>query len=215
MIRQLHVLRKNEIIFTHTYAMALGDEELGNVKRILSSFLDMPIIGKTFQHPGSNFQIFHRNSGKVLFLFITDLIDGKDYMENILIRTIDKFISLFPNLESVDKSELYTDEIKKFLIEIQHEMHSKIAIMGPFNSGKTSLYNMLKYNKENQIADFANVSSFILKDLSFDLWDFQLRENFHGLWGKFIKGADLILLLFDVSNYNLKVIEHFLQLYKQ
>ncbi len=215
MLRQLHIFYKKEIVFTHTYAMAIGDEELSNVKKVLSSYLEMPMPGKTFQHPGSNFQIFHRSSSNFLFLFITDLIDNKDYIENILIRIIDKFRSLFPELESTEKSTLYNDEIIGFLNQLQHNMHSKIAIMGPFNSGKTFLYNMLKDNEEREIADFAKAAIFNINELSFDLWDFQLAENFHGLWGKFIKGSDLILLLFDVSNYNLKVIEHFLQLHKQ
>jgi len=215
MLRQLHVFLKKDLIFTHTYAMAIGDEEMNNIKKLLGSFLEIPMPGKTFQLPGSNFQIFHRSSGNLLFLFITDLIDNKDYIENILIRTIDKFQSLFPEIESVDPSKMYIDELVDFLNTIQHNMHSKIAIMGPYNSGKTTLYNILKDDNERSIVDFAKVSDFSIKNLKFDLWDFQLPENYHGLWSKFIKGSDLILLLFDLSNYNLKVIEHFLQLYNQ
>ncbi|MHA2288482.1 MAG: Rab family GTPase, partial [Promethearchaeota archaeon] len=35
------------------------------------------------------------------------------------------------------------------------------------------------------------------------------------LWSKFIQGADLVILLFDLSNYHLRVINHFLDLQKQ
>jgi len=215
MLRQLHIFLKNELIFTHTYAMAVGDEEVGNIKKILSSFLEMPMPGKTFQLPGSNFQIFHRSNDNLIFVYITDLIDNKEYIESILIRTIEKFQTSFPNIESTDRSTLHSDDFIDFLNNIQHDMHSKIAIMGPYNSGKTRLYDMLKDNDERDIADFAKVATFKIHQLKFDLWDFQLPENYHNLWSKFIKGSDLILLLFDLSNYNLKVIEHFLQLYNQ
>ncbi|TFG12958.1 MAG: hypothetical protein EU531_10145 [Promethearchaeota archaeon] len=215
MLRQLHVFLKNDLIFTHTYAKAVGDEEVGNIKKILKSFLEIPMPGKTFRLPGSNYQIFHRAKDNLIFVFITDLIDNKEYIENILIQTIDKFQILFPKIDSIDRSGLYSDEFLNFLNKIQHKMHSKIAIMGPYNSGKTHLYNMLKDDEEREIADFAKASSFKINQLQFDLWDFQLPENYHGLWSKFIKGADLILLLFDLSNFNLKIIEHFLQLYNQ
>ena len=215
MLRQLHVFLKKELIFTHTYALAVGDEEVENIKKVLKSFLEIPMPGKTFQLPGSNFQIFHRSSDNLIFVYITDLIDNRDYIENILIRTIDKFQTFFPNVDSVDSSSLHSDEFIEYLNKIQHDMHSKIAIMGPFNSGKTYLYDMLKGDEEREIADFARVSKFKINQLQFDLWDFQLPENYHGLWSKFIKGSDLILLLFDLSNYNLKVIEHFLQLFNQ
>ena len=215
MLRQLHVFLKTDLIFTHTYAMAIGDEEVDNIKKILKSFLEIPMPGKTFQLPGSNFQIFHRSKDNLVFVLITDLIDNRDYIENVLIRIIDKFKTLFPDTEAIDRTILHSEDVLSFLNEIQHNMHSKIAIMGPFNSGKTYLYNMLKNQEERDIADFAKVSTFNIHKLKFDLWDFQLPENYHGLWSKFIKGSDLILLLFDLSNFNLKVIEHFLQLFNQ
>ncbi|TFF88847.1 MAG: hypothetical protein EU550_00500 [Promethearchaeota archaeon] len=215
MLRQLHIFFKSELIFTHTYAMAVGNEEVSNIKKILKSFLEMPMPGKTFQLPGSNFQLFHRSKDSLTFVFITDLIDNKDYIENILIRTIDKFNTLFSNTDSIERSILKSTEFLEFLTAIQHNMHSKIAIMGPYSSGKTVLYDMLKENGERDIADFAKAAIFKINQLQFDLWDFQLPENYHGLWSKFIRGSDLIILLFDLSNYNLKVIEHFIQLYNQ
>ncbi|MEJ2294869.1 MAG: ADP-ribosylation factor-like protein, partial [Candidatus Lokiarchaeota archaeon] len=215
MLRQLHVFLKSDLIFTHTYAMAIGDEEVDNIKKILKSFLEIPMPGKTFQLPGSNFQIFHRSKDNLVFVLITDLIDNRDYIEKVLIRIIDKFITLIPDPKAFDRNILHSEDVLNFLNEIQHKMHSKIAIMGPFNSGKTYLYNMLKNKEERDIADFAKVSTLNIHKLKFDIWDFQLPENYHGLWSKFIKGSDLIVLLFDVSNFNLNVIEHFLQLFNQ
>jgi GTPase SAR1 family protein len=63
--------------------------------------------------------------------------------------------------------------------------------------------------------NFAKSSLFKIDNLKFDLWDFQLDDNFSLLWTKFVSGSDLIILIFDLSNYHLKVIDHFLSLIKQ
>jgi len=56
---------------------------------------------------------------------------------------------------------------------------------------------------------------FAVDNLKFDLWDFELKDNFSLLWSKFIQGSDLVVLLFDLSNYHIRVINHFLNLQKQ
>ena len=60
--------------------------------------------------------------------------------------------------------------------------------------------------------DFAKSSLIQIDNLSFDIWDFQLQENFSLLLSKFIGGSDLILFLIDSKNFNLKLIDHFLNL---
>jgi len=215
MLRQIHIYHNGERIYNYSYAKAFGDEELNNVQKTIQSYIDMPIPGKTFQRPASNFQFFHRTIGNSVFLFVTDLVDHIDYIEKIVEKTIEKYDELFPNPEDVKETDLSKGEFTKFLEGIQHELHSKIAIVGPTNSGKTLLYNMLKANEENSIMNFAKSSNYIIDNLIFDIWDFQLKDNFSLLWSKFISGADLIILLFDLSNYHLRVINHFLDLKNQ
>ena len=93
-------------------------------------------------------------------------------------------------------------------------MRSKISIMGPINAGKTTLYNLLKSNDEHDFMDFAKSSTFDIDGVSFELWDFQLKDNFSPLWQKFVSGSDLIILLFNLANYNLKIMNHFLNIQK-
>ena len=95
MLRQLHIFLESELLFVKDYAMALGNDELNNVKKIIQKYIDMPMPGKTFQRAVSNFQIFHRASGNLYFLFITDLVDSLQYLDGIIIKTIDKFTELF------------------------------------------------------------------------------------------------------------------------
>ena len=216
MLRQIHIFHKNDCIYNHTYALALGDDELNNVLKIIQSYIDMPMVGKTFQRPVSeHYQIFHRSEKNMLFLFITDLVDTLEYVGPAIENTIKKFSELFPEPDDINTTTNLKREFVDFLREQQYVLHSKIAIVGPYNSGKTMLFNMFKNNGERAIMNFATASTYSIDNLKFDLWDFELKDNFSLLWSKFIQGSDLVILLFDLSNYHLRVINHFLDLQKQ
>jgi GTPase SAR1 family protein len=216
MIRQFHIFYKGDRIYNYSYAIGLSDEDLNNIKKIFQSYIDMPISGKIFQRPVSEkFQFFHKSEKNTLFLIIADLTDQIEYIKDIFNKIMPKFNILFP-----DPSNIYLESEKKLeldllLKEIQYDLHSKITIIGPFNAGKTTLYNLLRSNSEKLIMNFAKSSLFKIDTLKFDIWDFQLDDNFSLLWSKFISGSDLIIFLFDLSNYHLKVIDHFLNLIKQ
>ncbi|MFX1390314.1 MAG: ADP-ribosylation factor-like protein [Promethearchaeota archaeon] len=215
MLRQLHIFLDSELLFVKDYAMALGSEELNNVKKIIQKYIDMPMPGKTFQRPVSNFQIFHRAYENLYFLIITDIIDSLQYIDDIIKNTIKKFVELFPNPKDIDEPSQEKDEFIKYLNQIQRDIHSKIAIIGPAYAGRTTLYNLLKSGEDTTIMDFAKKSTFDIDTISFDLWDFQLKDNFSLLWSKFISGSDLVILIFNLANYNLKMINHFLSLHKK
>ena len=179
MLRQIHIFHKNDCIYNHTYALALGDDELNNVIKIIQSYIDMPMIGKTFHRPVSeNFQIFHRSEENTLFLFITDLVDRLDYIGPIIDNTIKKFTELFPNPNEINTSTNLKRDFVDFLREQQYELHSKIVIAGPHNSGKTMLFNMFRGNGVRPIMNFAKASIYSIDNLKFDLWDFKLKDNF-------------------------------------
>ncbi len=214
MLRQIHIFLKSELIFVKNYAMALGSEELDNVMKIIQKYIDMPIPGKTFQRNLTEFQIFHRASDNLYFLFITDLVDSLQYIDEMIIKIIEKFKQIFPNPSNASETGTSNDEFNDFLNQLQKDLHSKIAIIGPTEAGKTTLYNMLRSGEEKIHMDFAKTSTMQIDSISFDLWDFQLKDNFSLLWSKFIRGSDLVILLFNLANYNLKMMDHFMKLHK-
>ena len=61
----------------------------------------------------------------------------------------------------VCKHGKYCDECRQLITKI-HQLHSKIAIVGPINSGKTQLFDMLKSNHLRQIMNFAKASILFL-----------------------------------------------------
>jgi len=216
MLRQIHFFIGGDCVYNHTYALALAEDELNNVIKIIQSYIEMPMPGKIFHRPVSeHFQIFHKSEGNVLFLFITDLVDNLDYIGPMIEKTTKKFKELFPNSIDLKDSNENKREFVDFLREQQYKLHSKITIIGPTNSGKSMLYTMLKSDDERAIMNFAKTSVYMVDNLKFDIWDFTLKDNFSLMWSKFIKGSDLVILLFDLSNYHLRVIKHFLNLQKQ
>ncbi|MHA2128508.1 MAG: Rab family GTPase [Promethearchaeota archaeon] len=214
MLRQVHIFFKKEHIFVKDYAKAYGTEELNNVVLTIKKYMEMPIPGKILNRKISNFQIFHKGEGNLYFLFVTDLIDSLQYVEKIMINTLNKFQELFLDPIKIKEKNESRDEFLSFLSQIQKELHSKISIIGPSYSGKTTLYDILKKNNEKTIMDFAKSSVLEIDGLDFEIWDFQLRDNFSLLWNKFISGSDLVILLFNLANYNLKILDHFLDMQK-
>lgn len=216
MLRQIHILHNQERIFSHTFALALGTEELTTLIETLESDTAVSMPGKINHRPISDNQVFHKGSDDFYFILIADLIDKINYIKEILNKLIEKFKELFPDKDTFNKSESLREDFIDFLYDLQAESHSKISIMGPVNAGKTTLYKMLtSETKERSIMNFAKSSLLSLYDLQFDVWDFQLKDNFALLWQKFVTGSDLIILVIDVSNYNLKILNHFLTLKKK
>ncbi len=213
MLRQFHIFHKGKPIISHTYALALGPKELKNVIEIIRSYIIMPMPGKTLRRPISNYQIFHRGYGSIYFLLIADLNDPFDRVDEILKKAISKFMDFFPDPDEVD--DFLNTGFLEFLKQIQKDLHSKITIMGPSKSGRTTLYNMLKSGQEKLIQDFAKYSPFVIDDLTFEIWDFQLKDDFSAMWSRFVGESDLIIFLIDSNNYNSKLIEHFLNIPKK
>jgi len=172
----------------------------------------LPTPGQTLHRAVSKFQIFHRSYGNTYFLIVVDLSDSFDYINDIFLEIINRFKDLFPNPEDLKESSSEKSEFIKSIYKAQKDLHSKIAIIGPTNSGKTTLYNLLKTGQERKIMDFANAAIYEIDNLSFDIWDFILKDNFSLLWPKFLGGSDLIILIFDSKEYGPKLIQYFINL---
>lgn len=214
MLRQVHIFSEKEHIFVKDYAIAFGSEELQNIIETINKYMEMPIPGKVINRKISNFQIFHRGKDGLYFLFVTDLVDSLQYIEEIMVKVMNKFQELFPDPMKFKESTEQLDEFLSFLNQIQRVMHSKISIIGPTNGGKTTLYDLLRSNNEKVIMDFAKSSTLSIDGLTFEIWDFQLRDNFSLLWSKFVSGSDLVILLFNLANYHLKIMQHFMNIQK-
>ena len=212
MLRQVYIFHNQQEIFRHSLALALGREELKNVMEIIEPYMILPTPGQTLHRPISKFQIFHRSYGNTYFLIVVDLTDSFDYVNEILMKIINNFKDLFSNPEDIKGPSSEKSEFIKTIYSAQKDLHSKITIIGPTNSGKTTLYNLLKSGQERKIKDFANAAIYEIDNLIFDIWDFLLKENFSPMLNKFLGGSDLVILIIDSQDYGPKLIEYFISL---
>ncbi|TXT66971.1 MAG: putative Small GTP-binding domain protein, ARF-domain signature [Promethearchaeota archaeon] len=215
MLRQIHIFQKDSMIFTHTFALALGKEEIQNlITTSESNSLDKK--EKIIQQTLSNYQVFEATNQDLRYFFITDLVDKLEFLKDIINKAIIKFEDLFPDLAEIDEYESSKEMYISILHQLQAELHSKIALIGPIDAGKTTLYQLITdQQQERNIMNFAKSSIIKLYDLQFDIWDFQINDNYALLWSKFISGSDMVIFIIDAANYNLKVINHFLSLKKR
>ena len=84
MLRQIHIFYNREHIFVKDFAKALGRLELTNVKDTIDKYMEMPLPGKIINRKISSFQIFHKGIDDLYFLFVTDLIDSLQYVEEVM-----------------------------------------------------------------------------------------------------------------------------------
>ncbi len=216
MLRQIHIFKKKKMVFTHTFTLALGNEELQKLFKLIESNIKINIGEDPLLRALSEYQVFHRTLEDFYFILITDLIDKKEEIEGIIDKLINKFKKIYPNNEILNESESKKEDFIDYIYQLQSDIHSKISIIGPVNAGKTMLYNILTdQHKERNIMNFAKSSILSLYELKFDVWDFQINDNYALLWSKFISGSDLVIFIFDISNYNLKILNHFLNLKKK
>ena len=116
-----------------------------------------------------------------------------------------------PVLEHSINTLLNNNNISGLVIALQPDD----AYWPAINITSTKPVIKTKGGKERAIMNFAKTSQYMVDNLKFDIWDFALKDNFSLMWSKFIKGSDLVILLFDLSNYHIRVINHFLNLQKQ
>ncbi|MBN1215879.1 MAG: hypothetical protein JXA99_10620 [Candidatus Lokiarchaeota archaeon] len=215
MLRQIHIYFNRERLFSYTLALAFDDNEINNIVYTFMESIQLSNIDIITSRRISEYLIFYKKLNNLIFLIVTDLIDPKEYIEKILENIVKKFHFFFPDIKLLNNLS-NKQEFINYFISLQADLHSKISIIGPSNAGKSKLYDILTNKKqEKKVMNFAKISTFEIYDLSFDVWDFQLKDNFSLLWSKIISGSDLIIFLFSASNYNLNVLDYYLTLKKK
>ena len=215
MLRQIYIYFEKNIIFSYSYALAFNDQQFKKVQDLLLEFVAVPIPDQFFHRPFGNYQLSYLTSNHVFYLFIADIVDKKEYINEILNKTIKRFQFLFSNPLNIKKENKEKESFIQFLREVQYNLHSKIALIGPLGSGKTLFTNLIRTKDEpKSFMNFAKSYKIEINNFFFDLWDFQLNDNFSPLWNKLISGSDLILLVIDSTDYNREIISHFINLQK-
>ena len=78
----------------------------------------------------------------------------------------------------------------------------KLAILGESTTGKTSISNRLLHNTFYERMSNTIGASFMAitrNDIKYEIWDTAGQERFHSIMSMYYRGADIIFLVYDVS----------------
>lgn len=219
MLRQIVFLIDGEIFYQYNFARAYNSEDLKTVLGRIREYFERSTPGKFFHRPMLDFQIVFGFEKNIFYLFVCDLADRYNYVEEE-IRKLSKNIEKLGGSNSINLIiEAKNQELTNFIQEIHYNLHPKISVVGPIGAGKSSLIDLLKLKEvqPRNIMSFAQISQIKISEILFDVWDFVEFDDFSPLWGNFIRGSDLIILIFNstqiVNNAN-KII-HFINLCKK
>ena len=200
MLRQVFLFLNTEQIFSYYIAQGYNATTLETlISKRLQPFILTPLEGKIYSKPyfdlQSHFGVFHG----VLFLFVTDMADRPKTIAKEIERAAKLFNKNFPDPRLIAKPSSETEEFTVFIRETHYFLHPKITLIGPMNSGKSTITTMLrlKDTPDRRIMNFAVYWQIKLGELFFDLWDFIDLDDFSALWKNIIRGTDVLFFVIN------------------
>jgi small GTP-binding protein len=219
MLRQVFVLKGNEIIYKRSYGSALNNSDIENISfKILTEAKRM--LGKTTGH----FDYFQYRVAydvilehKISILFITGLID--DFYRIIKTQLLNFRKYFFDRFEEKLKEESFDSlDFKRINVKLD-DMHRnikpKIAVVGFAGVGKTTIKQLIKMDEiplQHIPTISGDIATIKIGKLFFRLFDFAGQEQFKFLWKNFIKESDAVLIITDSTLKNVEKSKYFLDL---
>jgi len=154
----------------------------------------------------------------LMFLFVTGLNDGFDYIKKELNKCKKEFLNLFGDILD-HKFDAKTFEVFDPTIDsIHRNLKPKISLCGFSGVGKTTTTRLIKAEEipmQHVPTITGDIATIKIGKLHFHLWDFAGQEQFSYLWTNFIKGSDAVLLITDSTIENVEKSKFFLELIKE
>ena len=155
---------------------------------------------------------------QLMFLFVTGLNDGFDYIKKELNKCKKEFLNLFGDILD-HKFDAKTFEVFDPTIDsIHRNLKPKISLCGFSGVGKTTTTRLIKAEEipmQHVPTITGDIATIKIGKLHFHLWDFAGQEQFSYLWTNFIKGSDAVLLITDSTIENVEKSKFFLELIKE
>ncbi len=219
MLRQVFVLKGNEIIYKREYGCALNNSDIENISfKMIAEAKTM--LGTTtgrfdyFEYRVAyDVELEHRIS----ILFIAGLIDDfyrliKTQMLNFRKFFFDCFAE---KLKEKTFDNLDFKRINVKLDDMYRNLKPKIAIVGFAGIGKTIIKKLIKMDEiplQHVPTISGDIATIKIGDLVFHLFDFAGQEQSRFQWKKFIKESDAVLIVTDSTLKNVEKTRYFLDL---
>jgi len=219
MLRQVYVLRGNEVIYKRAYGNALSNSEVEDLSfRILKEVKTS--LGRTSGHfDYIKYRIAYNVEfeNNLIFLFVTGLIDDYYRLIKPQLSSFEKqfFNRLGNQLKEKDLSKIIYTGINVMLDEMHRNLKPKIAVVGFAGVGKTTIKKLIKMDEiplQHVPTITGEIATIKIGKLLFRLFDFAGQEQFKFLWKGFIKESDAVLVVTDSSMKNVEKSKFFIEL---
>ena len=219
MLRQVYVLKGNDVIYKRTYGNALENSEIEDL-----SFKILAEAKTTLGRNSGHFDYikyrmaYNFNSDyNLIFIFVTGLID--DFYRLIktqLMNFQDQFLNRIEDkLKENDLSKINYTGINVMLDEMHRTLKPKIAVVGFAGVGKTTIKKLIKMDEiplQHVPTITGEIATIKIGKLFFRLFDFAGQEQFKFLWKGFIKESDAVLVVTDSLMKNVEKSKFFIEL---
>ena len=219
MLRQIYVIKGDQVIFEKNFGKALNKERFQTIFQEISkeSFRGLSSDYGVYSYFKYRIMYQYVVNQNLLFIFITGFNDEIERTKKQLMKFKDEFLFTFGDkLENIDPSLL--EMLNPLAYNIHKALKTKISLVGFSGVGKTTITNLIRSIEIPSIhipTITGKVSNVKIGKLFFHLWDFAGQEQFSYLWNDFVVGSDAIIIITDSSLENVEKSKFFIELIKQ
>ena len=221
MLREIYILRNQEVLFWSKYGNSIKWEDIAPIFLSIIRTLkyDKP-AGKKYNYMTlSRYKITYISHLEInlYFFMITDLTDNDEDIEKQITILKDEFLDLFEEIvPTVNNPDIF-ESFKPITDKIHKNLRPKIALVGFSGVGKTTITKLIRA-EEIPITHVPTMTGEIVTvkigKLFFNLWDFAGQESFSFLWPDFIQDSDAVLIITDSQMNNIDESKFFIDLIK-
>ncbi len=136
MLKQVYVLKGEELLFSQELGAGFSPENFAQVKSILAPFINEPVDGMIFDRPLFNHLVIYVSNQGLFFLMVANLSDWANDLKMELMPLTGKFLSIFRNVANDIKNEAKQEEFKQCISEMHDRLYPKITLPHEIEKGE-------------------------------------------------------------------------------
>ncbi len=220
MLREILVLKGKYQIYKRTYGEGISIQALSPILISLIDFLKDAKENTIEFMNIINFKIAYATEieHSILFIFITDLTDDNENIQQQLEIIREEFFSRYESIVDINQDPSAYEGFNDVADEVFKELRPKIALVGFSGVGKTTITRLIRAEDipmRHVPTITGDVATIKLGHINLYLWDFAGQEKYSFVWNKFIKGADSVILILDSTPKNVRESKFFIELIRK
>ena len=215
MLRQVFVIKGDNIVYKRIFANALNNDDIENLRFKIKQEAMKRKTNGYFDYFKYRVVYDVELNYDLIFIFITGLMDDFFRLTQIVIVNFKELFLKLDNAVSNKIENIDIETLNESLDSTHKEILPKISVVGLSGVGKSTIKNLIKKD-EISLRHIPTISGDIatikIGKLEFTLFDFAGQEQYKYLWKGFIKGSDAVLIVTDSTPKNIEKSRFFLEL---